>query len=77
MAEYVNEGRPADRVIVQEREIDSSADSTKSNTGMVIGLIVLAIILLMLLFGRNLFGGGNAPVETQIRPTAPTTAPGE
>jgi len=46
---------PRDTVVVDRDEA-----APRSNTGVVIGLIVLLVILLLLIFGRGLFGSGGS-----------------
>lgn len=72
MAEEYNEQR--DTVIVNERD---SATQPHNNTGVVVGLIVLAIVLLLLFFGRGLFGGSDGSNDTDINPTNTNTSQGQ
>lgn len=51
MAQVVKE-EPKDTVIVEKEN--------RSNTGIVVALVVLAIIVLLILFGGSIFGGAPA-----------------
>ena len=75
MADYVEERRPAEHVIVHEHDEDMEPRRRGDNPALIIGLVILAVIILLMLFGRNLFGGGgtNINVQPTEQPTTPVT----
>ena len=57
---------PRDTVVVHEKE----PREARSNTGLIVGLVIVVIVLLVLIFGRGMFGGGSSGST----PSAPTTS---
>lgn len=63
MTDYVQQERPRDTVVVERDEHDHPAHS--SNTGLIVALVILGIIVLLIIFGGDLFGGGGSDVNIQ------------
>jgi hypothetical protein len=74
MVDRVIEERPADRVVVEERQTETVRD-TNSNTGWIVAGVILLIIILALIFGRGMFGGGDS--STPAVNVTPTTTTGQ
>jgi hypothetical protein len=67
MAEIIEEERPRrETVIVDKRE-----GRPRSNTGVIIAVVILAVLILLLLFGRGLFRGASKGTNTNIQTPAP------
>jgi hypothetical protein len=74
MADRVIEERPADRVVVEER--DHVHEDRGTNTGVIIAVIILLIVVLALVFGRGLFSGGGGSSAPATGGT-PSTSSGQ
>jgi hypothetical protein len=72
MAEVV-ERRPADQVVV-EREHEHYHDTApRSNTGVIIA-VILIILALLIIFGRGIFSGGSGgSTDVNITPSTSTS----
>lgn len=71
MAEvYTTEERPRDTVVVDK---DHDVAQHRNNTGLIVALVIIGLILLFLLFARPFGGGGGG--TTDVTPSAPTSQP--
>ena len=66
---YTTDERPRDTVVVER---DSDSPARHSNTGVIIALVIIGLILLFLLFGRSFGGGGGSNVTPSVNVPAPT-----
>lgn len=69
---YTTNERPRDTVVV-ERDNDHGDHTYRSNTGVIIAVVILGLIIVFLLLGRSFGGGGGgksgAPTITAPSPT--------
>lgn len=74
-AERIIEERPAEPVVIHERDHDHVHDTPRSNAWVVVAVIV-AILLLLLIFGRGMFGGTSSG-SSGVNVTPSTSSSGQ